>query len=200
MSLSVNAPPLLRNEPTHAAHHTWTAHEYEHARIADPAPRTHRFLPKVLFEVLFEGPDRPQGDGRFIDRPRADRTMWKLMLVALGGGVGTALRYGLGLGVLRWLGAYLPWGTLAANVLGSMLLGVVMEASGEREWLGVPLKLVVGTGVLGGFTTYSSFNLETLRLFEQGAWARGMGYLLATMLLCLAAGLGGVALARAVKA
>jgi len=120
-------------------------------------------------------------------------------MIALGGAVGTSLRYGIGVGMTRWLGPSFPYGTLAANVLGSFLLGVVMEAAGQREIAGVQAKLVLGTGVMGGFTTYSSFNLETLRLAEQGAFGRAGLYLALTVLACLAAGLGGVALARGLK-
>lgn len=125
--------------------------------------------------------------------------MWKLVLIAAGGGAGTALRYVIGLGATRWLGTGFPWGTLAVNVIGSLLLGVVMEAAGEREIAGVQAKLVLGTGVLGGFTTYSSFNLETIRLAEQGAWGRAALYLAGTMIVCLIAGVGGVALARSLR-
>ncbi len=125
--------------------------------------------------------------------------MWKIVLLAAGGGLGTALRYAVGLGATRWLGVGFPWATLAVNVLGSLLLGVVMEAAGEREIAGVQARLVLGTGVLGGFTTYSSFNRETIRLAEQGAWGRAIVYVLATLLVCLLAGVGGVALARSVR-
>lgn len=120
-------------------------------------------------------------------------------MIALGGAAGTALRYGVSVGMLRWIGPSFPFGTLAANVLGSFLLGVVMEASGNRELFGVQAKLVLGTGVMGGFTTYSSFNLETIRLAEQGAWGRAGLYLAATVAVCLVAGVGGVALVRSLK-
>jgi CrcB protein len=125
--------------------------------------------------------------------------MWKLAMIALGGGLGTALRYGATLGMTRWLGTSFPWGTLLVNVLGSFLLGIVMEVAGEREIAGVSARLVLGTGVLGGFTTYSSFNLETIRLAEQGAWLRAAIYLAATLVVCLGAGIGGVALARSLR-
>ncbi|MCB9591301.1 MAG: CrcB family protein [Sandaracinaceae bacterium] len=125
--------------------------------------------------------------------------MTKLLLIALGGAVGTSLRYGVGLGMLRWLGPTFPYGTLAANVIGSFLLAVVMESMGTRQLAGVPLKLVLGTGVMGGFTTYSSFNLETLRLAEQGAWGRAGLYLGATVVACLVAGVAGVALVRSLR-
>lgn len=125
--------------------------------------------------------------------------MTKLLLVALGGAVGTSLRYGVGLGMARWLGTAFPFGTLAANVLGSFLLGLLMVAWPERPILGVEAKLVIGTGMMGGFTTYSSFNLETLRLAEQGEWSKCGLYLGATVLVCLAAGLGGIWLGRSLR-
>jgi CrcB protein len=126
--------------------------------------------------------------------------MWKVLAIALAGGAGTALRHGVNVGLTRWLGASFPWPTIAVNILGSLLLGVVMELAGDREILGVPAKLVLGTGVLGGFTTYSAFNLETLRLFEQGAHARASIYLGATLLLCLGAGLAGITIGRSLRA
>ncbi|MCC6877202.1 MAG: fluoride efflux transporter CrcB [Sandaracinaceae bacterium] len=125
--------------------------------------------------------------------------MWAIVMIGLGGAAGSVLRYLLSLGATRWLGTTLPWGTLAANVIGSFALGVLMELSGERRIAGVQARLVLGTGVLGGFTTYSSFNLETLRLFEQGAVVRGGAYLFATVLVCMLAGFAGIALARALK-
>ncbi len=121
------------------------------------------------------------------------------LLVALGGGVGSALRYGVNLASIATLGVWLPFGTLIVNVVGSFVLGVVMEALGGRTLGGVDLRLVLGTGVLGGFTTYSSFNLETIRLWEQGAHGRAAGYAIATFVVCLAAGYLGLALARALK-
>jgi CrcB protein len=125
--------------------------------------------------------------------------VWNVVLIGVGGGIGTALRYGIAVGAARWLGLGFPWGTLAVNVIGSLLLGVVMELAGTREIAGVQAKLVLGAGVLGGFTTYSSFNLETIRLAEQGAYGRAGAYLLATLLGCLLAGVAGVALARSLR-
>lgn len=123
----------------------------------------------------------------------------KLLMIALGGALGTAMRYGISVGMLRWLGPAFPFGTLVANVVGSFLLGVVMELGGERQIAGVDAKLVLGTGMMGGFTTYSSFNLETIRLAEQGAYGRAGLYLGATVVTCLLAGLGGVAVARSLS-
>ena len=80
------------------------------------------------------------------------RAMWKLIAIALGGALGTALRHGVNVGMVRWLGTSFPWATLAVNVIGSLLLGVLMEAIGEREIAGVQAKLVLGTGVCAIFS------------------------------------------------
>ena len=125
--------------------------------------------------------------------------MLEVVLIGVGGAIGTLARYGVGVSMTRWLGESLPFGTLVANVLGSFLLGAVLEAVGARELFGVRLRLVLGTGVMGGFTTYSSFNLETLRLAEQGEWSRAGLYLGATVLTCLLAGVAGIALVRSLK-
>jgi CrcB protein len=122
--------------------------------------------------------------------------MWKLIAISLAGAVGTGARYAISAGMLRWLGPAFPLGTLTVNVLGSFALAIVMELAGDRQIAGVSAKLVLGTGLLGGFTTYSSFNLETLRLFEQGAYGRGALYVSATVVVCLLAALAGAALAR----
>lgn len=118
------------------------------------------------------------------------------LLVFLGGGLGSLARYGVG----RWLGpapaGAFPWSTFAVNVAGSLLLGALVGWSLQRE-VGESTRAFVAVGLLGGFTTYSSFNAETLALFGQrGALVAG-GYVLATVVACLAAGLAGGAAARA---
>ena len=116
-----------------------------------------------------------------------------LLLIAVAGGVGSVLRYWLAVGLASVWGTALPYGTLTANVVGSLVLGVVAEAFAGGTIAGTDARLVLGVGLLGGFTTYSSFNLEVLRLVEQAAFMRGFGYLLGTMLGCLAAGALGLA-------
>lgn len=121
----------------------------------------------------------------------------KWVLVGLGGAAGTLLRWGVGHALAdRTLQSGWPLGALAANVLGSFLLGVVMQLVEGVEMLGTDLRLVLGIGVLGGFTTYSSFNDETIRLAEQGHLGRALVYAGATVVLCLLAGLGGLALSK----
>lgn len=121
------------------------------------------------------------------------------LLVALFGALGTLLRYWTNLLFVHALGPGVPYGTFAVNVLGSFLLGVASQLGAGHSLLGVELRLVLGTGMLGGFTTYSSFNLETLQLAEQGELARAAGYVAATVVTCLLAGGAGLATARLVR-
>jgi fluoride exporter len=128
------------------------------------------------------------------------RAMWSsVAAVAAFGAIGCVARYLLSLGMVRWLGEAFPWGTMAANVIGSFLLGAIMELWGTRRMFGVEGRVALGTGLMGGFTTYSSFNYETIRLFEQGATLRAGAYVGATVFVCLVAGALGVLAARAIK-
>lgn len=90
--------------------------------------------------------------------------------VAGGGALGSALRYGLALGVQRRLGTGWPFGTLAVNLLGSFLIGWAFHLLVSREILAEGPRLFIVAGLLGGFTTFSAFSLETLRLLQEGAW------------------------------
>jgi CrcB protein len=120
--------------------------------------------------------------------------------VALGGAAGSCLRYwvSLLLGPVV-VGQGFPWATLTANVLGSLGLGLVFVLGEGRTWFGADLRLLLGTGVLGGFTTYSAFNLESIGLVQSGAWGRAFLYMAGTVIVCLAAGAAGVMLGRALR-
>jgi len=122
--------------------------------------------------------------------------MGRLVLISLGGAVGTAARYLLSAWLLRTLGPAFPYGTLAVNVIGSFLLGVIMQAGLDTTVLSPTARVVLGTGVMGGFTTYSTFNYETLQYLQEGAWAMASLNVATTLLVCLAAGALGVAVAR----
>ncbi len=86
--------------------------------------------------------------------------------VALGGGIGAAARYGVNIGATRFLGMAFPYGTLIINILGSLAMGLVIGAFATRE-TDPALKLFLTTGILGGFTTFSAFSLETVMLYER---------------------------------
>lgn len=103
------------------------------------------------------------------------------LLVAAGGALGSMGRYGVSLLAMTWLGAAFPWGTLVVNILGSGAIGVL---AGQGISGGARLFWV--TGVLGGFTTFSAFSLETALLWERAAW-QGVAYVVASVGLGLAA-------------
>jgi CrcB protein len=120
----------------------------------------------------------------------------RLLLVCAGGALGSGARYLVSATMLRAFGEGFPRGTLAVNLAGSFLLGAVMTASLTGEWMSQELRLFLGAGILGGFTTYSSFNYELLALAAAGQPWLAAGYAAATFLGCLAAGAAGVALVQ----
>lgn len=116
-------------------------------------------------------------------------------LVLLGGAVGAPLRYLVDLLVQSRHDSVLPWGTLAVNVLGSLLLGALAAAvtlGGAPAWL----LTVGGTGLCGALTTFSTFGFETLRLVEDGSWLEALANVGLGLVLGLAACLGGWALVQ----
>lgn len=121
--------------------------------------------------------------------------MARFLWICLGGAVGTGARYLLGGWILRVAGSGFPYGTLAVNVIGSFLLGLLMEVALATDFPPT-LRLALTTGVMGGFTTYSTFNYETLRLFQDEAWLLGIANLGATVVGCLLAGLLGLVVGR----
>ncbi|HEY2387900.1 MAG TPA: fluoride efflux transporter CrcB [Candidatus Binatia bacterium] len=120
----------------------------------------------------------------------------RFLLVCLGGAAGTALRYLVVLGAPALLGQEFPWGTLIVNVVGSLLIGVVMHLGLTTDMMTATTRITLATGMLGGFTTYSSFNYETLRFCQQGAWGRALLNVGVTLVTCALAGVAGFALAR----
>ncbi len=122
------------------------------------------------------------------------------LLVFLGGGLGAVARYGVGVAWLRALGAGRPWlATLAINVAGGLLMGVLvgwMAHRGSGATSAERLRLLLGVGVLGGFTTFSTFSLEVATLIQKREVATGLGYAAASAALCVCAVFVGVALAR----
>ncbi len=123
--------------------------------------------------------------------------MEKLLLVCLGGALGSGARYLVGQWSVARLGTGFPWGTLAVNVLGSFAIALVIHLSDVKAGFPPNARLFLTTGILGGFTTYSAFNQETLSYFESGEVAKAFGYAALTLLACLAAGYAGLNSARA---
>ena len=122
--------------------------------------------------------------------------MTRLILICLGGAVGTGARYVLGGLVVRWLGADFPYGTLLINVLGSFLIGLIQQVGLSTLLIPDTLRLVLTIGVMGGFTTYSSFSYETLKLAETGSWVGASLYVGLTTALCLVCCALGLSLGR----
>lgn len=112
--------------------------------------------------------------------------------MALGGAVGASARYGVGLAAARLFGAGFPWGTLTVNVVGGLAMGLLVGAFGhDRAKL-----LLLGTGVLGGFTTFSAFSLEAALMIERGAVATAGLYAAGSVFASVAALAAGLALGR----
>jgi CrcB protein len=118
----------------------------------------------------------------------------QLLLVCAGGALGSGARFVVSTWAARSLGADFPRGTLIVNVLGSFVLGVIFALPAGK--LTPDVRLFLGAGILGGFTTYSSFNTETLVLFQQGSATLAAANVALTTLGCLVAGAAGLALGR----
>jgi CrcB protein len=112
-----------------------------------------------------------------------------VLWVALGGALGSVARYAISGIAVRWLGAGFPYGTLFVNVTGSFTIGLLaaLVAADGRLSLGADARAFLMVGVLGGFTTFSSFSLETLNLARSGALAPAMLNVAGSLVLCLAA-------------
>jgi CrcB protein len=120
----------------------------------------------------------------------------RFLLVCAGGAVGSGLRYGVAVWAAARFGGTFPAGTLIVNLLGSFAIAVVMELSAETSWLSPDLRILLTTGLMGGFTTYSAFNYETTQYLRSGTWGIALLNIAATILGCLLAGAAGIAAAR----
>jgi CrcB protein len=123
--------------------------------------------------------------------------MDKVLLVAAGGAAGSVARYLLGMQTLRMFGPGWPYGTFAANLIGGLLMGVLvgwlaLRGGADQE----RLRVLLGVGVLGGFTTFSSFSLETARMIETRDYGQAGLYVGASVVLAILALFLGLILAR----
>ena len=115
----------------------------------------------------------------------------RFLLVCLGGAAGTGARYLFGVGAQRLTGGGLPYGTIGVNLIGSFLIVVIMQLGLMKETLSPDVRVILSTGVMGGFTTYSAFNYETVQFLRTGAVGLAALNVGVTLVGCLlAAGLG----------
>ena len=123
--------------------------------------------------------------------------MLPLLYVMVGGAVGSGARYLTGSAMTALLGPDYPFGTLAVNIVGGLLMGVlvgVLARNGASEhW-----RLLLAVGVLGGFTTFSAFSLEVVTMIERGAFGVAFGYVLVSVIGSIAALFAGLSAVRAV--
>lgn len=122
--------------------------------------------------------------------------MTQTLAIAAGGALGAVMRFWASNAVYGWLGRGFPYGTLAVNVLGSLLMGFLYVLMMERlaaaaEWRGFLL-----VGLLGAFTTFSTFSIETLNLLEQAQYGKALANTLISVVACVAAAFVGVLVAR----
>ena len=109
-----------------------------------------------------------------------------ILLVGLGGFAGAVARYLLGGWVLHHtFSAKFPWSTFAINLLGCLVIGVLSSLAERLEWLSPSMRLLLLTGLLGGFTTFSAFGLETVLLLRRGEPWIAAAYVLASVLACI---------------
>lgn len=110
--------------------------------------------------------------------------MLKCLFVGLGGFVGSVLRYLCGLLLFKYSTNF-PFHTLIINFVGSFAIGIIMDFSMKISPINANILLLLTVGVCGGFTTFSTFSLETIHLFEKGKIILGLGYIFASVILCL---------------
>lgn len=120
-----------------------------------------------------------------------------ILLVAIGGALGSVGRYLTGLATLRLFGPSYPWGTLTVNLVGGLAIGIFAELIARRFDGSTELRLFIITGILGGFTTFSAFSLEVTAMAERGDYLTALGYVLVSVALSVTAVFAGLALVRA---
>jgi CrcB protein len=126
--------------------------------------------------------------------------MGQILMIAVGGAIGTSARFLTAQLAVRWLGTDFPYGTLAVNLAGAFLIGVVQELATQTSLIPENLRLFLVTGILGGMTTYAAFTYETAQLAGFGEWGKASANVLATNVLCLVLCWLGMVAARSLAA
>ena len=119
-----------------------------------------------------------------------------ILAIAAGGALGAVARHQVSANVMRLTGAGFPWGTVAVNVVGSFLMGVLIELMAQRLNVGMELRAFLTVGFLGAFTTFSTFSLDFATLFERGAGMAALGYAGISVVLAIVALFAGLAVMR----
>jgi CrcB protein len=146
-----------------------------------------------------DGPDGAVGPiGPVPGRPRelADYGRWVLLVIAAGGVIGAELRYGAGVWFSSGPGAF-PWATVLVNVVGGLGIGVLMAVLARSARPHPLVRPFLGVGILGGFTTFSTFSTDTVRLIDLGRPELALGYAALTLVAALAATVAGLAIGSA---
>jgi CrcB protein len=118
------------------------------------------------------------------------------LIVFVGAGIGGALRHGVNVGAMRWFGYGFPFGTLIVNIVGSFLMGLLAGYFAFRPGIPQHVRLFLTTGILGGFTTFSSFSLDAALLVERHSFGLAFGYIVGSIAAGLAALFFGLAVFR----
>ena len=124
--------------------------------------------------------------------------MREIVAVALGGAIGATVRWGLGAWVVGRTGSGFPWHTMLINLSGAFLIGVLMALSLEKGVVSGDWRLFLGTGVLGGFTTFSTLSYESIALMQDGLWVAGFGNMFGSAIAGLFAAWLGLVVGRVI--
>lgn len=116
--------------------------------------------------------------------------------IAVGGGLGALARHFLSAGIYSATGSTFPWGVLVVNVLGGLAMGLIVELGALKLSYSPETRAFLTTGVLGGFTTFSAFSLDTALLIERGDWLAALLYVTSSVVLSILALFGGLWLVR----
>lgn len=122
--------------------------------------------------------------------------MSHLLLVMLGGAIGSGARHLTGRATLALWGPNFPWGTLTVNLAGGLAMGALVAWLTTRGGSGEAMRYLLGVGVLGGFTTFSAFSLDAMQMLERGDHGIALGYILASVIGSIAAVFAGLQLPR----
>jgi CrcB protein len=125
--------------------------------------------------------------------------MGMVFAVGIGGGLGALARYYLA-GAIQSAGALFPWGIFVVNITGGLLMGMIVEASALKLSLSPELRSFLTVGILGGYTTFSTFSLDSALLLQKGEYALAAGYMIGSVVLSILALFAGLWIVRAVYA